>query len=63
MFLTLTTPDHIEVSIGNMKVNKGVAPNSIPSKILKDYKSEFSKPLTDMINTSFTKGIFPVPLQ
>ena len=63
MFLTLTTPDDIEVSIGNMKVNKGVGPNSIPSKILKDYKSEFSKPLTDMINTSFTTGIFPVPLQ
>ena len=52
MFLTLTTPDDIEVSIGNMKVNKGAGPNSIPSKILKDYKSKFSKPLTDMINTS-----------
>ena len=46
-----------------MKVNKGVGPNSIPTKILKDYKSELSKPLRDMINTSFTTGIFPSALK
>ena len=46
-----------------MKVNKGVGQNSIPTKILKDYKSEFSKPLSDMINTSFTTGIFPSALK
>ena len=63
MFLTPTTPDDIEALIGNMKINKGVGPNSIPTKILKDYKSEFSKPLSDMINTSFTKGIFPSALK
>ena len=63
MFLTPTTPDDIEVLIGNMKVNKGVGPNSIPTKNLKDYKSEFSKPLSDMINTSFTTGIFPCALK
>ena len=63
MFLTPTTPDDIEVLIGNMKVNKEVGPNSITNKIPKDYKSEFSKPLSDMINTSFTTGIFPVPLK
>ena len=54
MFLTPTTPNDTEVLIGNMKVNKGVRPNSVPTKILKDYKSEFCKPLSDMINTSFT---------
>ena len=54
MFLTPTTPNDTEVLIGNMNVNKGVRPNSIPTKILKDYKSEFCKPLNDMINTSFT---------
>ena len=42
-----------------MKVNKGVDPNSIATKILKDYKSEFSKRLSDIINTSFTTGICP----
>ena len=58
MFLTPTTPDDTEVLIGNMKVNKGVGPNSIPTKILKDYKSEVSKPFIDMINTSFATGMF-----
>ena len=32
MFLTPTTPDHIEVLIGSMKVNEGVGRNSIPIK-------------------------------
>ena len=63
MFLTLTKPNDIEVLIDNMKVNKGAGPNSIPTKILKDYKSEFAKPLSDMINTSFTTGIFPSALK
>ena len=63
MFLTPTTPDDIEVLIGNMRENKGVGPNSIPTKILKDYKSEFSKPLSDMINTSFKTDIFPSALK
>ena len=41
-----------------MKVNKGVGPNSIPTKILKDWKSEYSKPFSDRINTSFATGTF-----
>ena len=32
MFLTPAMPDDIEVLIGNMKVNKGVSPNSFPIK-------------------------------
>ena len=62
-FLTTTTLNDIEVLIGSIKVNKGVGPNSIPTKILKDYKSKFSKPLSDMINTSFTTGILPTPIK
>ena len=61
VFLTLTTPDDIEVLIGN--INKGFGPKSIPTKILKDYESEFPKPVSDMINTSFTTGIFPNALE
>ena len=49
MFLTPTTPNDIEILIDNMKIHKGVGPNSIPNKILRDYKSEFFKPLSDMI--------------
>ena len=63
MFLTPTTPDHIEVLIGSMMVNEGVGRNSIPIKNLKDCKSDFPKPLSDMINTSFTTGIFPSALK
>ena len=63
MFLTPTTSNDIEISIDNMKVNKGIGPNSIQTKILKDHKSEFSKSLSDMINTSFTRGIFASALK
>ena len=63
MFLTPLTPDDIEVLIGNVKVNKGVGPNSIQTKILKDCKSELSKPLSVMINTSFTTSIFSSALK
>ena len=63
MFLTPLTPDDIEVLIGNVKVNKGVGPNSIQTKILKDCKSELSKPLSDMINISFTTSIFSSALK
>ena len=63
MFLTPTTSNDIEVLINNMKVNKGIGPNSIQTKILKDHKSEFSKSLSDMINTSFTTGIFASALK
>ena len=63
MFLTPTTSNDIEVLINNMKVNKGIGPNSIQTKILKDHKSEFSKSISDMINTSFTTGIFASALK
>ena len=63
MFLTPTTPDDIEDIIGNIKVNNWFGANSIPTKILKDCKSEFSKPFSDMINTSFSTGIFPSALK
>ena len=31
----------------------------MPTKILKEFKIELSEPLSDMINVSFNKGIFP----
>ena len=42
-----------------MKTNKASSPNSIPTNILKLFKDEFSKPLSDMINMSLNQGIFP----
>ena len=42
-----------------MKTNKASSPNSIPAKILKVFKKEFSKPLSDIINLPFNQGVFP----
>ena len=63
MFLTPTKPNDIDILIDNMKAKKGSGPNSFPTKFLKDWKSEFPKPLSDMINISFTTGIFPSALK
>ena len=59
IFLSPTLPEDIEDLISSMKTNKASGPNSIPTKILKLFKKEFSKPLSDMINLSFNQGIFP----
>ena len=45
--------------INCIKSNKAIGPNSITTKILKEFKIELSEPLSDMINVSFNKGIFP----
>ena len=63
MFLTPTIPDDTEVLIGNMKGNKGVGPNSIPTKILKDYKSEFFKLFKTRSILLLQKVYSPVPLK
>ena len=59
IFLPPTVPDYVEDQISSMKTNKASGPNSIPTNILKLFKKEFSKPLSDMINMSFNQGVFP----
>ena len=51
--LSPTLPEDIEDLISSMKTNKASGPNSIPTKILKLFKKEFLKPLSDIINLSF----------
>ena len=63
IFLSPTTPADIESLINCTKSNKAIGPNSIPTKILKEFKTELSEPLSDMIYVSFNKGIFPEKLQ
>ena len=58
-FLFPTLPEDTEDLISSMKTNKASGPNSIPTKILKLFKKEFSKPLSDIINLSFNQGVFP----
>ena len=59
IFLSPTLPQDTEDLISSMKTNKAIGPNSIPTKILKLFKKEFSKPLSDIIDLSFNQGIFP----
>ena len=59
IFLSPTVPEDVEDLISSIKTNKASCPNSISTNILKKFKKEFSKPLSDMINMSFNKGVFP----
>ena len=47
------------ISINEMKTNKSTGPNSIPTQILKISNQIMCKPLTYLINLSFSNGIFP----
>ena len=59
IFLSPTTPADIESLINCIKPNKTIGPNNITTKILKGFQPELSEPLSDTINASFKKGIFP----
>ena len=47
------------IIINEMKTNKSTGPNSIPTQILKISNQIICKPLTYLINLSFSNGIFP----
>ena len=57
-FLSRTTPTEVESVMNCIKSNKAIAPIAYQQKILKEFKTELSKPLSDLINVSFNKGIF-----
>ena len=57
--LSPNLPEDIKDLITSMETSKASGPNSIPTKILKLFKKEFSKPLSDIINLSFNQGVFP----
>ena len=59
IFLSPTLPEDIEDLISSMKTNKACSLNSIPAKILKLFKKEFSNPLSEIINLPFNQGVFP----
>ena len=45
------------------KTNKSTGPNSLPNKITKQAKDVIYSPLTEVINKSFSKRIFPSALK
>ena len=59
IFLSPTVPKDVEDLISSMKTNKASSPNSASTNILKLFKKEFSKPLSDLTNMSFNQGVFP----
>ena len=59
MFLSPTTINEVESAIKELQDKKAANPNSITSKILKNNKDVFSKPLCDLINLVFMSGTFP----
>ena len=50
---------HLEDIISTVRTDKACRLNSIPTRILKDFKKELPKPLSDVIDISFSFGIFP----
>ena len=57
-FMRPTSTVEVEDVISSFYLNKALGPNSLPMKILKDLKKELSKPLTIVINLTFSLGIF-----
>ena len=58
-FLTPTNEQEVLKSIKLLKRNKASGPFSIPTKFLKLFQKELSKPISLIINLSFSTGIFP----
>ena len=52
-----TSTEEVE-DISSFYLSKALGTNSVPMKILKDLKNELSKPLTILINLTFSLGIF-----
>ena len=63
MTLLPTAADEIKSIIKELKTNKTTGTNTIPTKILKNKKSEQAKPLCDLINLVFQISILPGIIQ
>ena len=58
-FLKPANEEEVNSIIKQMKKNKAIGPNSIPTKILKMSQHIIAKPLVYLINLSFSTGVFP----
>ena len=57
-FITPINPIEIADIINNININKASGPTSIPNKILHLIKHIIATPLSNLINTSFEKGLY-----
>ena len=55
----IATPEKIKMIINSMKNGKAVGPYSIPVYLLKILSEYIAVPLCDIINDSFSSGVFP----
>ena len=58
-FLSPMTKEDIKDILSTLKTYKTAGPGSVPIRILKDFKKFLSRPLSDLINLSFSLGTFP----
>ena len=58
-FLKPTNEQEVNFIKKQMKTNNVLDPNSIPTKVLKLSHQIIAKPLTYLINLSFSTGVFP----
>ena len=58
-FISLASPEEIKVIINSLKSGKAVGPHSIPIYLLKILSEYIAVPLCDIVNESFSGGIFP----
>ena len=62
-FSSPTDKDEIALIISLLDSTKSVGPNSIPTEILKLLKNNNSCQIVDILNMSFTSGVFPSALK
>ena len=58
-FISPASPEEIKVIINSLKIGKAVGPHSIPIYLLKIISEYIAVPLCDIVNESFSSGIFP----
>ena len=58
-FLRPITPDETEDIIKTLSVGKSLGPNSIPTKLFKQFSKSISIPPSNLINAFFKNGVFP----
>ena len=61
--LALTSSKETEDVIKTLSLGKVIGPNSVPTKLLKQFFEAISIPLYKIINLSFEKGVFPESLK
>ena len=63
IFLSPTNPEEVFKCISALDLKKSTGPFSIPSKILSLLKNIISVPLSEIINLSFSSGLYPADLK